>query len=112
MNTRSKIREIFTLAAGLLAAVVIVLMQVCVFETEQKEASPSTENTPQEQVMLSATHDALLQVSALELHHHFYFIAEIVLDDTTRSELVERLTQPVVTYLQVLFRRIISPNAP
>jgi cellobiose-specific phosphotransferase system component IIC len=111
MKTRGPIKEFITLTAGVLAALVMVLTQVLFYQETAETPIDSSGEAPQE-LVVKLTNDALPTIGTVQLQPHFYLISDIILDTEVRTEIIETISEPLSAFLQVLFRRIISPNAP
>ena len=102
------------MVAGVLAAVLIVLSQSFYHQAKEKVAKAKAEQTTDEntQTFISAPNDAVSQTNIVQLDDQIPLLKGSVLFEE------EQPVQPVIRpevfsrYFKVLFRAIISPNAP
>ena len=83
--------------------------------SEQEEDKVPQENSGQSQQVLASAEDAIASITPLHIEHVLPIVSEIILSevDFTHIGIDEKKTLHEFTaYFKVLFRRIISPNAP
>ncbi len=69
-------------------------------------------DTPDGPIFVDATDDAIAAVSLLNIDHSLYFIFETAFSELDPNDYREEIFHEFTAYFRVLFRRIISPNAP
>ncbi|MDH5476241.1 MAG: hypothetical protein OEX22_11155 [Cyclobacteriaceae bacterium] len=112
----SKFKQIATLLLGVFIAFIIGFGNDGYFTSTIEKTSVEQKNnegsdTTEELVLISAV-NAITVTVQLHITHVFYFISENILSNS--SKVTENyLEMPhVETYLNMVFRQIISPNAP
>jgi hypothetical protein len=103
----------FLIAAGLLAAAVIIWSH-SFHPTESKKASVEQSENPDEQPpVLSAPSEAITQASVVKIDEQVPdLLLEIIEVSDHASDFIPVAEQVVNTLFQVLFRIVIAPNAP
>jgi len=117
-NKIGKAKKIALVVLGLIAAVLLFIQQPIVDYLQETEKADSTttaqsegqpEDTSSFQIM---AYEVLVPVMQFNLFHSFDLLLELPLLEDTASETVESTTLVFDTFLETLFSRIISPNAP
>lgn len=100
--------------AGVLAAILIVLSQSFYHQTKEKVAKAKTEQNAENpsEIFISAPNDAVSQTSIIQLDDQVPSLRESILSEDERP--LKSILKPEVftRFFKVLFRAIISPNAP
>lgn len=107
-----------TLVIGVLLAVILVSNQIISHYQENsvkeitKSQDASTDEDSAAEVSFIQAVDAISSSVQMSLTHVFYFINEILLSDGSEN-ITGYFEGPYLeTYLNTIFRQIISPNAP
>lgn len=100
--------------AGVLAAVLIVLSQSFYHQAKEKVAKAKTEQKSEEsaQTFISAPNDAVSQTSIVQLQDQTPSLKSAVLSIEENPSRPIIRSEVFIRYFKVLFRAIISPNAP
>jgi hypothetical protein len=109
------VSKMMVMVAGVLAAVIVVLSQSFQFQAKQDVQKVKTEQQADEQpdVLISASADAVSPSSAIQLDEKSPALLQEVLTEE-KNNFQHPIVRPevVARYFKVLFRTIISPNAP
>ncbi len=99
--------------AGILAAAVIVLSQSLYLTKEKTEKVKTEQKTDKEgKAFIAAPADAVSQTNTIQLDKQVPALDQkVTVEETHQRKLIVR-PEVVVRYFKVLFRAIISPNAP
>ena len=102
------------MVAGVLAAILIVLSQSFYHQAKEKVAKAKSEQKADEnaQTFISAPNDAVSQTSVVQLEDQIPLLKESVLSEEEQSGKPVIKLEIFTRYFKVLFRAIISPNAP
>ena len=112
----SAVKQISTILLGVVIAVVLGFGQTGFFNQEitkpaVEQDSNSNEDTTEEVVLVQSV-NAIASIAQLHISHVLYFISETILSDSPKIT-IDYLEKPYLeTYLNIIFRQIISPNAP
>lgn len=101
--------------AGILAAAIIVLSQSFYYQAKEKAEQANTEQQQdgeQEEVIVAAPSDAVSQTNAIQLSDHATPLQQIGVEQNSDHELPVICEEAAMRYFRILFRAIISPNAP
>ncbi len=112
-----KYKHVGGIAVGLMAAVAILLSQSFYFdyvrgvESNVKTEIPSSDQDEQ-QTVIKMGQQAVSSVATFAVQNVLHFITEIYSEDKSEKPSIFQNTTGFSSYLQNLFRLIISPNAP
>ena len=116
MSNISKINHTVLLGLGILTICTILFGQVYTTQftssEEIKTYQESSSNTDAQQQIIVKVVDAIATTTHASLIHSFYFIKEIIHTKKNHEENSRFALPKCNTLFTVLFRQIISPNAP
>lgn len=103
----------FTIVAGVLAAVVILLSQSFYQQAQNNLKKVKTEQTAeQNEVIISAPADAVPGGSAIQLEDNIPTLVKSVVSEDQEQTALPFATKILVSYYRILLKTLISPNAP
>lgn len=102
---------------GVIAAAVILCSQSFYFDYVQGVESNVKTEIPAdgeegERTVLKMSQQAISSVATFAIQNVLHFISQIYVEDQSETPNVFQNTEGFTSYLQTLFRLIISPNAP
>ncbi len=106
------------LAVGILAAIAIIFSQLFYYQSqghdnrEVKTEQQQDQSSDNDEAFYSAPSTSLPSSTQVEIHHKSFLLLEILLEDKEVEVSNEQTTFRLGTFLQTLFKVIISPNAP
>lgn len=112
----SSTKQVITILLGIVLAFVLGVGQTGYFNKEitkpAVEQDANTDEDTAEEVVLVQAVNVIASTVQLHISHVLYFISETIFSDSPKST-VSYLEKPYLeTYLNIIFRQIISPNAP
>ncbi|MDH5367492.1 MAG: hypothetical protein OEW67_10925 [Cyclobacteriaceae bacterium] len=112
----SKSKQFATLLLGVLIAFVLGIGETGYLNSEFTKSTVEQENNDEkdsaEKIEVISSVNAITASVLLHITHIFYFISENVLSDSSKIS-ANYLEKPYLeTYLSMVFKQIISPNAP
>jgi len=109
---KKTLSRIFMIAAGVLAAVIIVFSQTYHNQTELAHKKDSDSKAKSEKAVISAPSDAVTSNSLLKLNDNPEPATQQSFSITEIKSFVKVEKHVFVNFFRTLFRVIISPNAP
>jgi len=105
--------KVFTIIAGVLAAVVILLSQSFYQQAQDNLKKVKTEQSAdQNEVIISAPADAVPGGSAIQLDDNIPTLVKSVVSEDQEQTTLPFATKILVSYYRILLKTLISPNAP
>lgn len=105
----------FTIVAGVLAAVVILLSQSFYQQAQDNLKKVKTEQSAdqgQNEVVISAPADAVPGSSAIQLEDNVPTLVKSTVSEDQEQAVLPFATKILVSYYRILLKTLISPNAP
>lgn len=103
----------FTIIAGVLAAVVILLSQSFYQQAQDNLKKVKTEQSPdQNEVVISAPADAVPGAGAIQLEDNVPTLVKSTVSEDQEHTTLPFATKILVSYYRILLKTLISPNAP
>jgi predicted PurR-regulated permease PerM len=103
----------FTIIAGVLAAVVILLSQSFYQQAQDNLRKVKTEqSTDQNEVVINAPADAVPGGSAIQLEDNIPTLVKSTSSEDQEQTALPFATKILVSYYKILLKALISPNAP
>lgn len=103
----------FTIIAGVLAAVVILLSQSFYQQAQDNLKKVKTEQSAdQNEVVISAPADAVPGAGAIQLEDNVPTLVKSTVSEDQEQTALPFATKILVSYYRILLKTLISPNAP
>ena len=105
----------FTLIAGVLAAVVILLSQSFYQQAQdnlKKVKTEQTDSQSQDKVIISAPADAVPGSGIIQMDENIPVLVKSIPSDKEDKAVTPQAAKVFTSFYRILFRAIISPNAP
>ncbi len=117
-TNKGKAKKVALVILGLIAAILLFIQQPVTAYLQDGDQADSTsahtgskpdKGTASYQMM---TYDVLVPAVQLNLFHSFDLLLELPALEDTSAETVENTTRVLDAFMEILFNRITTPNAP